>query len=107
MVWQAEKNHVKLKFTIKKIIRGSGCVWDKIFGDLLQQDDFELHASAKWALVASVEGEVKKKKMILESLECAMPFWSAAADATAAMGDGERMRKNEKWHRSLPLRCVR
>lgn len=88
MVWQ-DGDYVKLKLRVSKR-NGSGYVWDKIFGNA-SSPSFELHASAKRAVIASVEGEKKLRKMIQESLDCVMPYWSVAA----------RDEDREAWHRAL------
>ena len=78
MVWQ-DGDYVKLKLKVNKENRRiSGCVWDKIFGNT-SLPSFELHASAKRAVIASVEDERELRKMIHESLDYVMPYWSAAA----------------------------
>ena len=95
MVW-LDGDYVKLKLKVdKENGKSSGYVWDQLVDNKTSsQQSFELHASAKRAVIASVEDERKLRKTIQETVDCVMPYWSAAA------GDGER----EKCHRALALR---
>jgi hypothetical protein len=84
--------NLKLRVSKRNGSGSSGCVWDKLFyGASSQSQRFELHAPAKRADIETVEDERKLRKMIQESLDHVMPYWSAAA------GDEER----EKWRRAL------
>lgn len=124
MVWQ-DGDYVKLKLKVDKkdkesrrtatrTSKSGECKWDKMFGfggneassSLLSSSssppsffEFELHASAKRAAIASVEDERRLRMVIQESLDCVMPYWSAAAQ------EQERERW-DRWHGALALRSV-